>query len=343
MQVPETVKTNLNPETLKEGAINTAQNIQEGAINTAQNIQEGATNAYQSLANSATQLKENVTTSLDQFSSKSAVATEASQDFLNSNSIIAKFVFLLLVLIGFLFLVRLGIMLISYFTQPPPSPYVILGTNPGGNAVFVNDNPADPNSPDLQRSNNQPSGLEFTWSVWLLYQGSSNSNGPIYHNVFNKGTNDYDSYYGVAKTSNGPGLYIIGDISPSLHVVMDDVVNNQNSLDISGIPVGKWFHVTIRMQNKIMDVYVNGMISGRYIFKNVPKQNYFGTYVCQNGGFNGTLSNLRYFSYALDVTQINNIILAGPNLTASTLSQKMASTNYSYYLSSLWYNSKLNV
>jgi len=327
MQVPETVKETLNPVAL-----------QENATAAAQNVTEGATNAYNSLANTADNLKQSVSSSLNQFSSAAAVDPTADQGFLNSNSIIAKFVFLVLVLIVFLFAVRIGIAMLGYFLQPPPSPYVILGTNPGNNAVVVNQDPADPNSPNIMRSNNQPTGLEFTWSVWLLYQSSNGT--AKYNHVFNKGTNDYDST-GLAKTNNGPGLYFMGGTTPGLHVVMDDVTNTKNVLDISATPVGKWFHVAIRMENKIMDVYVNGMIAGRYVFSNVPKQNYQNVFVSQNGGFNGTLSNLRYFSYALDVNAINNILMAGPNLTASSLSQAMASTNYSYYISNLWYNNKL--
>jgi len=315
------------------------QGFQESASNATEAVTEGASNAYNSLAESAANLKESVSESLDQFSSKGAVDPTADQGFLNSNSIIAKFVFLVLVLIGFMFLVKIGIAAISYFTQPPPSPYVILGANPGNNAVTVTQDPTDPNSPIIQRSNNQLTGLEFTWSVWLLNQGSASTTS-TYSHIFNKGTNDYNSK-GIASTNNGPGLYFTNGSTPNLHIVMDDVTYTQNTLDISAVPVGKWFLVNIRMENKIMDVYINGAISGRYVFQNVPKQNYQNIYVSQNGGFNGMISNLRYFSYALDVTQINNILLAGPNLTASSYSQKGASTNYSYYISSLWYNSKL--
>jgi hypothetical protein len=166
-----------------------------------------------------------------------------------------------------------------------------------------------------------------------------------YSNVFNKGSNDYDGS-GVAQTSNGPGLYFsnsnpLTNFAPGLHVVMDDVTTARNVLDVSNVPVGKWFHVALRMENKIMDLYVNGVISGRYVFTNVPKQNYYGVNVCQNGGFNGNLSNLQYYNKALSVTEINNILLSGPNLTENKMSQKNASTNYSFYISNLWYNNKL--
>jgi hypothetical protein len=312
--------------------------IKETTGNIGESINNGVKTVYDSLANTATSVKN----SLDEFSSKSAV--DASQSFLNSNSIIAKFVFIILVLIVFVFLGKLGLYLMGYFMQPAHNPYIVKGLIDGTTGMYIDQNPSDKKLPVIQRSNNQLTGLEFTWSTWLLYKNSS-ATTPPYSNVFNKGSNDYDGS-GVAQTSNGPGLYFsnsnpLTNYAPGLHVVMDDVTSARNVLDISNIPVGKWFHVAIRMENKIMDVYVNGVISGRYVFTNVPKQNYYGVYVSQNGGFNGNLSNLQYFSKALSVTEINNILLAGPNLTANKLAQKNASTNYSFYISNLWYNNKL--
>ena len=75
----------------------------------------------------------------------------------------------------------------------------------------------------------------------------------------------------------------------------------------------------------------------------VPKQNYYNVNVCPNGGFGGSLSNLRYYDHALDVMALNNIIIAGPSTASSNLSSdaKAVSGNYSY-LSGLWYNSNNN-
>jgi hypothetical protein len=84
------------------------------------------------------------------------------------------------------------------------------------------------------------------------------------------------------------------------------------------------------MQNKIMDVYVNGVVANRHVFKNVPKQNYSDIQV---GGFNGNLSDLRYFNAALNVFQINNIVMAGPNLKTE---ESSVDSRFDY-LSSSWY------
>ena len=91
--------------------------------------------------------------------------------------------------------------------------------------------------------------------------------------------------------------------------------DTNTSVVIDNMPIKKWVHLAIRLQNQILDVYVNGVLSKRVILNNVPKQNYSDVYVGQNGGFSGKLSSLRYYSSALNVFEINSIVRKGPNLT----------------------------
>ena len=115
---------------------------------------------------------------------------------------------------------------------------------------------------------------------------------------------------------------------------MDSVSTATASVvDIPNIPLGRWFNIAVRMQNKIMDTYVNGTIAKRFIFENVPKQNYADISV---GGFTGDLSDLRYFNEALNVFQLNNISMAGPNLTSANASSVDSRFDY---LSTSWYQS----
>ena len=67
---------------------------------------------------------------------------------------------------------------------------------------------------------------------------------------------------------------------------------------VKDIPQNKWFNVAIRVQNKVLDVYMNGSIVVRHKLGGVPKQNYSKVYVAKNGGFKGNSSNLRYYNYA---------------------------------------------
>jgi hypothetical protein len=91
----------------------------------------------------------------------------------------------------------------------------------------------------------------------------------------------------------------------------------------------------MRCQNKTLDIYVNGTIIRSLELEGVPKQNYGDVYVAMNGGFNGYISNLWYYNYALGTSAIQGLSSAGPNT-------KMVGTNgvnmkNSNYLSLDWY------
>jgi hypothetical protein len=216
--------------------------------------------------------------------------------------------------------------------------------------------PQDPNNPDsiiVYRSNDQTKGLEATWSVWLLINdlassSSSSGNSSVnYRHIFSKGDRDFNTIddnnnkekIGVTKTNNAPGVYIADGTSNTLRIFMDTVESNDSKIDIDNIPLKKWFHLVIRIQNNIMDVYINGIISGRMNFDNTPKQNYDDVIVGANGGFQGNLSNLVYYDHALGVFDINNILIKGPTLTESSLQK--SSTGYYTYLSNSWYSAKM--
>ena len=58
---------------------------------------------------------------------KSQENSIAGTNFTNSNSIVAKFTFIILVFILFIVLCSLGTTMIGYFTQTSKSPYIIHG------------------------------------------------------------------------------------------------------------------------------------------------------------------------------------------------------------------------
>jgi hypothetical protein len=288
-------------------------------------------------------LKESVSNTVGEFSSKSV--GEASSEFLESNSLIARFAFLLIVVIAFMILLRIGIYLVGYFTKPSGNPYLVKGLIPGSNPVHVTQDPKMNSSITLLRSNNQKTGIEFTWCIWLNIAMINTDVIDAYQHIFNKGDNNYGSN-GIALTNNGPGMYLKTTNNPTLRVVMNTVSpsNPVQVIDIDNIPLKKWFHVMLRMQNNLMDVYINGVVTQRVTFPYVPKQNYQDVYVCQNNGistgFSGNLSDLRYYDRALNIFEITGIVSAGPNLNTS--SQSSVTANYgSTYLSSMWYTNKM--
>ena len=325
----ESVQKNIN--NFKKLSYNKIKNTKDSLARVVNNVKGNVENIVNNV-------KTNVTNKLDEFGPKKNTIFKYGSDYMNSNSIVAKFAFVILVFIIFLILCNLGTTLIGYFTQPSKSPYIINGMLDGTNALVISQDPSNPDSIPITRSNDEKTGMEFSWSIWLLL--SDNSTKKSYQNIFNKGDSSYVN--GISQVNNAPGLYLSSLINNenNLHIIMDTVDINigQAKIDVNGVPFNKWFLVVIRLENKVLDVYINGTITNRYNMKSVPKQNYNDINICQNGGFVGQLSNLRYYNYALSSFAINNIVMRGPNLNTSKLdSTRITSKDSPYFLSSTWY------
>lgn len=278
-----------------------------------------------------------LSSTFNEFSSQASAAAGATTDFLTANTIIAKFAFILLVLVVFLILFNLGVSIVGYFTEPSPDPYIINGLIDGNLSKVISQDPKQTGSIPIYRSNDQSKGMEFTWSTWLYVSDLGKEAGKYQH-VFSKGDGNIDSATNLSTINNGPGLYI-GPTDNTLHIVMNTVSPDEanTTINIDNIPIKKWFHVALRLQNTILDVYINGVVVNRLLLINTPKQNYGNIYVCQNGGFSGKLSNLRYYSRALNVFEINNVVSSGPNMTVAADMKPVGGFSY---LSSQWYTSK---
>ncbi len=273
----------------------------------------------------------------NEFSSQATAAAGATTDFLTANTIIAKFAFILLVLVVFLILFNLGVSIVGYFSEPSPDPYIINGMIDGNMSKVIPQDPKQTNAIPIYRSNDQSKGMEFTWSSWL-YLSDLGKDAGKYQHVFSKGDGNIDSNTNLSTVNNGPGLYI-SPMDNKLHIIMNTVSSTDpnTTIDIDNIPIQKWFHVALRLQNTVLDVYVNGVVVNRLLLNNTPKQNYGNVYVCQNGGFSGKLSNLRYYSRALNVFEINNIVSSGPNMKVASDMKPIGGFDY---LSTQWYTSR---
>ena len=193
----------------------------------------------------------------------------------------------------------------------------------------------DPNAvgaKTVPRSVNASDGIEFTWSVWIFINNLNDNNGQ-YRCVFYKGNNNVGSD-GLNYPNNAPGMYIAPNTN-DLVVFMNtfNVINEK--ITISNIPLNKWMNVIIRCQNTTLDVYVNGTITKSQELIGVPKQNYGNVYIGQNNGFSGYISNLWYYDYALGTTEIQDMVVKGPNTnTVGNPAMTMKNPNY---LSLRWF------
>ena len=237
-----------------------------------------------------------------------------TKEFLQSNSLVAKVAFLILVLIVFVFALRLGVFLISWLLAPTRSPYLVNGMAPADHGFSVPQDPSTSGSIPIVRSINQREGIEFTWSIWLFIDKLTQMGR--YKHIFHKGNTDLqqqNNSSGLYYPNNAPGLYIHPNKN-ALVVVMNTFDNIMEEIEVDDIPLNKWINVIIRCENTTLDVYINGTIVKRHQLTSVPKQNYDDVYVAMNGGFDGYISDLRYFDYALGTSKIQSIVESGPNL-----------------------------
>jgi hypothetical protein len=219
--------------------------------------------------------------------------------------------------------------------------YPVTGSNP---KTFVQD-PNNAGNKTLPYSENQLTGIEFSYSVFLYISdktfGSDSSDLAGWKNVFYKG------YTSGPFPLLGPGVFVGSDpttqSAATLRVVMNTYDNWYNPIDVKQIPVNKWFHLALVLRKNTMEVYVNGNLANKKSFagtlpyqnyqplnffsnrKNAPAQEFTSTettikrnipagdnlYV--TGAATGYISNMVYFTYAMTYSEIQNAMNIGPS------------------------------
>ena len=208
--------------------------------------------------------------------------------------------------------------------------------------VFKQD-PSNPKNVTLPVSENQLTGIEFTYSVFLyISDDTDDGDGTLkWKSVFYKG------YESSPFPLLGPGVFVSsGDTSTDgtrLRIIMNTYDKWFNPLDVKQIPVNKWFHLAIVLRNNSLDAYVNGNLANKLSLKGtLPYQNYQPLIIFPNqkttpgeftpasgavakhgvppgenfniaGKFSGFISNMTYFTYALTYSEIQNQLNIGPS------------------------------
>jgi hypothetical protein len=151
---------------------------------------------------------------------------------------------------------------------------------------------------------NSDEGLEFSYSVWIYIQDWTRG----WKNILVKG--DKSDGAGT-NSSRAPGLWLYPD-SNALHARINTFASPNEGCDIKNIPLQKWVHITYILNNRTVDIYIDGKLERSCVLRGVPKLNDEPVRVCDNGGFFGKISNLVYFRYAMKPDEVYNIYSKGP-------------------------------
>ena len=90
------------------------------------------------------------------------------------------------------------------------------------------------------------------------------------------------------------------------------VINTNNYKDVPELPLQKWMHFVVNLEDDKLDLFVNNKlyISKRLQF--VPNVSENKLVICENGGFDGYINRLEYYDRSLTLDEIRYKFDRGP-------------------------------
>jgi hypothetical protein len=157
-----------------------------------------------------------------------------------------------------------------------------------------------------------PSGssANYTFSLWfyindwnyrfgeskVMFGRVDQNNDPAPSVTLSPSTNDLNVSLAVYPTTNTNG-----NTAPTLH-----------TCTISDVPIQKWTNVILTINNRALDLYLDGKLVRTCVMPGVPKNDPTANIIlCPDGGFSGFISNFRYIANTVNPNEAYNIYKAG--------------------------------
>lgn len=143
-------------------------------------------------------------------------------------------------------------------------------------------------SPRLPLSFNEPEGLVYSYSAWILVKD------------FGEG---YGTKRRIFSRDDSPGLYI--DSTSNSFIVAVKTFGTTETILIPSIPAMKWIHFAMVVDQQAVDIYINGTLRQHHSLGQLPKQS--EEPIGMGPGWDGVLAKLTYYSRALKHTEIKEL------------------------------------
>lgn len=158
--------------------------------------------------------------------------------------------------------------------------------------VFDNSIPGDArqNFPmAIPRSFNEPEGLTYSYSAWLLVKDFTTGYGTK-RRIFSKG--------------DSPGLYL--DSTSNSLLVAVDTYGAVETILIPNIPAMKWIHVALVVNQYSVDIFINGTLRKHHTLGQLPEQN--EAVIGIGSDWNGVVARLTYFPRSLTPAEVKKFL-----------------------------------
>lgn len=250
-----------------------------------------------------------------------------SIDYLNSDSVMAKLLRVIIMIIILVTIVEGSLEIYKNYKKWKGSkPWILKATKNAKKRMVILQDPKKDEAITLNRSENERSGLEFSYTFWMHINDWGYKHGSWKH-VLHKGN---ESSWPL----RGPGVWLHPK-NNAMRVYMNTFKNVSEYCDVDNIPLNKWFHVTVAVRQRNLDVYINGNLAKRHTLEGIPKQNYGDLYLNSFRGFGGYMSNIRYFDYYLSFSELDTSLQNGPSNMPC-----VDTTEYPPYFSANWWSNQ---
>jgi hypothetical protein len=214
--------------------------------------------------------------------------------------------------------------------------------------VTITQNPILMDSKQINISDNERTGIEFSYSFYLKIDPSTFRQEQGLIHIFHKG---YSSQFPLL----APGVYLRSDTN-TLRVYMNTFKTWNNYIEVENIPLSKWVHVCIICKDNALEIFINGNLSKKLSFDGYTAYQNYQDVICfsqrritlnqslipslDDGGMNvfgamkGMMSRLIYFNYALCYAEIQILMNEGP----STKIESSETNDVPPYLSDTWWS-----
>ena len=223
---------------------------------------------------------------------------ESAKSYLFSSKIFYTIFYILVLTLLFVILYYFGKKLIYKYVYKQVSINLLSGVKSATKAYVISQDPVSHSYLPIKRSDD---GLQFTYSAWM-YIESLDSNKDRQH-IFHKGNSE-------ANPLMCPAVYLEGGNTIGVHI--NTLKNIDETVKITNIPLRKWLCLTIVVNERMLDIYINGYLKERKELTSLPKQNEGNFWCNMNGGFEGFMSNIKYYPYAVELNEIISEVENGP-------------------------------
>ncbi len=143
-------------------------------------------------------------------------------------------------------------------------------------------------------------GLAFSYSFWI-YIANWNYRFGKWKNILLKGNDE----------RRAPGIWLYPKTN-SLHARINTYADPNEGCDIKNIPLQKWVHIVFVLNNRNIDIYIDGKLERSCVLRGVPIFNNDNVRIAQDGGFYGQIAKVQYFNRAVEPLEVSEIYSEGP-------------------------------